>query len=134
MPARRLRVLLVDDDVAFLRVQSRGLARSVDVTCAANGMRALDLAVHSVFDAVITDFEMAPGEDGLWLLEHVRSLDLLTCRVLTSARPIEMFTRSLRSGLVQAFVAKPGTIEDLLASISSRRPLGARTEHVMGAP
>lgn len=113
MPSRLLRVLLVDGDPVLLRVHTRGLARSTDVVSASNGADAIELAMNSTFDAVITDSVMAPSEDGVWLLERMRMIGPTVRRVLTSARPIEIFAPSLRSGLVHVFVPNPATIENI---------------------
>lgn len=70
---RRLRVLLVDDQVLVLRATA-GMLRELDVVTAANAVEALArLAEGSHFDAMVSDVSM-PGMNGAELFLRVRAL------------------------------------------------------------
>jgi CheY-like chemotaxis protein len=72
-PRRRLRVLLVDDQVLVLRATA-GMLREVDVMTASSGAEALArLAEGSHFDVVVSDVAM-PGINGPELYARVRAL------------------------------------------------------------
>lgn len=70
---RRLRVLLVDDQVLVLRATA-GMLRELDVSTASSGAEALArLAEGSHFDVVVSDVAM-PGINGPELYARVRTL------------------------------------------------------------
>lgn len=70
-PRRRLRVLLVDDQVLVLRATT-GMLRELDVVTATSGAEALGrLAEGSHFDAIVSDVSM-PGMNGTELYVQVR--------------------------------------------------------------
>lgn len=71
-PRRRLRVLLVDDQVLVLRATA-GMLREFDVVTAGSGADALaKLAEGSHFDVVVSDVSM-PGLNGPELFVRVRA-------------------------------------------------------------
>jgi CheY-like chemotaxis protein len=71
-PRRRLRVLLIDDQVLVLRATA-GMLRELDVVTATSGAEALGrLAEGSHFDAVVSDVSM-PGMNGAELFVQVRA-------------------------------------------------------------
>ena len=67
--SRRLRVLVVDDDLRVAEVIARRLS-SHDVTVAIGGLDALDLLDRQVFDAVLSDV-MMPDLDGPSLYDEL---------------------------------------------------------------
>ena len=113
------RVLIVDDQEPILRSLCRCLARKAQTECALNAEDALRMIVGSQFDVVVTDFEMAPGENGIWLLERVRAHDARIRRILTSGRAGNLFAPHIQSGLVHAFVQKPSTGNAVMAAIEA---------------
>ena len=57
-------ILVVDDDVLFVKAQGEFLRRSGHtVSTATNGKEAMDLVAHNDFDLVITDIIM-PVKEG----------------------------------------------------------------------
>ena len=75
---RRLRVLVVDDEIAIGRTLAQGLADEFQVTTAASGREALELlAVSGRFDVVLCDL-MMPDVSGMDVYERVaeRSAEL----------------------------------------------------------
>ena len=67
------RILLVDDERAFLRSLSDGLATfsSLEVLTAHDGEQAVDVLASEPIDLVVTDLQM-PGMGGLELLTHMK--------------------------------------------------------------
>lgn len=63
------RILLVDDEPAFLRAMTRLLERTYEITTAANGMEALARAPET-FDAIVCDL-MMPEMDGPTFYEQL---------------------------------------------------------------
>ena len=73
---RALRVVLVDDDPAMLRIVSKWLERSgYRVEPVGDGQEALAALERECPDFLITDWEM-PGLDGLELCRRVRQIEL----------------------------------------------------------
>jgi CheY-like chemotaxis protein len=73
LPGRRLRVLLVDDQVLVLRATA-GMLRELDVVTASSGAEALQrLSDGSHFDVIVSDVAM-PGINGPELFARVSAL------------------------------------------------------------
>ena len=106
--------LIVDDDPAFRRATTRQLSpygKTVEAPSAETAVRFLDA---TMFDAVITDFEM-PHQNGVWLLERVRERQPDARRVLMSGSEPQGLAAHIGSGLVQKWLPKPFTDIELLA-------------------
>jgi len=75
--SRRVRILHVDDDPAFLETISAALAaerEAFEVVTETSARAALDVLEETPVDCVLSDYEM-PEMDGLTLLEAVREID-----------------------------------------------------------
>ena len=107
MSERRARVLLVDDDESFRRVQEYHLNRAgYRVTTAADGEAALDAFRDGLHDLVVTDVRM-PGLDGLELLARVRAISPDTPVVMITAEgTIETAVEAMKQGAFE-FLTKP---------------------------
>lgn len=107
MSERRARVLLVDDDESFRRVQEYQLNRAgYRVTTAADGEAALDAFRDGLHDLVVTDVRM-PGLDGLELLARVRAISPDTPVVMITAEgTIETAVEAMKQGAFE-FLTKP---------------------------
>ena len=101
-----LRVLLVDDEHAMLRVVSRTL-RAFDVTCVDRVAAAEALLTTEHFDVVISDNSM-PGKTGVELLRFVAEHKPAVRRVMHSGASPETLDELERDGVLELFVAKPG--------------------------
>ena len=82
-----LRILIVDDDELELALMADRLATSgFEVTRAADGAQALELATRQWFPVVITDWQM-PVMDGIALTEQLRDRGMLdTYIIMLTAR------------------------------------------------
>lgn len=68
---KRARVLVADDKESFLTLFRRILPPDIEIVCASNGLRLLELLGKERFDVVISDVRM-PGADGMTVLKKIR--------------------------------------------------------------
>ncbi|HEX8162748.1 MAG TPA: response regulator [Pyrinomonadaceae bacterium] len=121
------RILVVeDDDVARELVRRTLVRRGYEVTTAADGIEAYELAVKVVPDLIITDIQM-PAADGAHLVRRVRDTPelLLTPIIVTTGYGSGSATLTLAQG-ADAFEPKPVDPESLLRSVErllSKGPL-----------
>ena len=121
------RVLLVDDEVAFLealaeRLQTRGL----EVVCARSGREALTAVEGQTFDAVVLDLSM-PGLDGLETLRRLRQMQPeLQVMILSGRATVQTAVEATRLGATDIF-EKPTDVDTLVQRIRSAR--AARVAH-----
>lgn len=110
MDTRAKRALIVDDNVALARVTQFALdGAGYETATAFNGRLALDAALETQFDIVITDQQM-PEMTGVELCQELRSLpEYATCPiVLLTAKGLELELPRLRDELgIDATFAKP---------------------------
>jgi CheY-like chemotaxis protein len=85
-PARRLRVLVVDDQPGVLETLRAVLEADFDVETESSPVRALEKAATGAFDVVCTDFSM-PGMDGGQLFLRVRQLRPAVGCIIATATP-----------------------------------------------
>ena len=112
------RILVVeDDDVARELVRRTLVRRGYEVTTAADGIEAYELAVKVVPDLIITDIQM-PAADGAHLVRRVRDTPelLLTPIIVTTGYGSGSATLTLAQG-ADAFEPKPVDPESLLRSV-----------------
>jgi CheY-like chemotaxis protein len=121
------RILVVEDDDVARELVRRTLARrGYDVTTAADGIEAYDLALKLAPDLIITDIHM-PAADGAHLVRRVRDTpELLATPILvTTGYGTGSATLTLAQG-ADAFEPKPVDPDSLLRSVErllSKEPL-----------
>ena len=108
---------MVDDERPVLNAMVRALRGHCRVVPAEGVDEALQLLRSVAVDVVLADYRM-PGETGedLFLAmsrdwPHVR-------RALVSGTPPDHLDRLLAEGVVEIFLAKPWTLDDLLAAVN----------------
>lgn len=115
------RILVVEDDMVAQRIVTRMLERhSYLVTCAASGLEALQLAATARFDLVLLDLQM-PEMDGVETAVRLRRLsgyDKVPL-VAVTANATEEYRRRCAAAGMQAFLTKPVSGADLLATVSA---------------
>lgn len=120
-PARRLRLLLADDEDS-VREAIRPLlsARGHHVAAYADGEEALRrfLAAPRDFDLVILDLTM-PGQGGAEILRHLRLARPDTPVLLISGYHAEKGVDELLRAPATAFLPKPFTLEELIGKIDA---------------
>jgi two-component system response regulator PilR (NtrC family) len=108
--ARKVSVLLVDDEPAILRALSRELADVADVTATGSVSDALAIVQSRNFDIVIADLRL-PDRWGDELLAHVAARSPSTRRLLLTADndPQRTVRELIDQGVIQACYRKPWT-------------------------
>lgn len=121
MNERGRRVLLVDDDESFRRVQEYQLdSAGYQVTSVADGEAALEAFREGLHDLVVTDVRM-PGLDGLELLARVRAISPDTPVVMITAQgTIETAVEAMKQGAFE-FLTKPFPGEKLRLTLERAR-------------
>ncbi|UCH56878.1 MAG: response regulator [Candidatus Bathyarchaeota archaeon] len=114
METRRMRVLLVDDDIPLTKSLAAVMRKSgYKVSTAFTGTQALEASKEHPFEAVILDIRL-PDIDGVELLRHIRSEDpVIGTIMLSGAATMEDAVESLNQG-ADAFILKPADPEELL--------------------
>jgi two-component system KDP operon response regulator KdpE len=110
------RVLIIDDELAFLRALTLSLrARGYEVDVAATGEAGLELAASARPDVVILDLGL-PGMAGLDVLRRLRSWSATPVIVLSARHSEPTKVEALDLG-ADDYVTKPFGFEELLARI-----------------
>ncbi len=113
----KFKVLVVDDEADFLEtIVKRLKARSIDVTGAESGFKALDLVAARPFDVVILDVKM-PGLDGIETLREIKKKwPLLEVIMLTGHASVESGIQGMQLGAFD-YVMKPVALDELLEKV-----------------
>ena len=114
----RARVLVVDDKENFLALFRRIMPRDIEVVCAPDGSRALEMLETETFDVVITDIRMA-GADGMTVLRRIRESGSDTEVILMTAYgTIGDAVRAMKHG-ASDYLTKPFDTDDAIAAIEN---------------
>jgi len=112
-------VLLVEDDPALRRYLEVVLERAgYSVISAGDGLEAMKYLLAMQVDVVVTDALM-PNLDGYELCRFVRNSDHLAHLPVILLSALDPRNTTDESEQVDAFLAKPISPEDLLATISN---------------
>ncbi len=113
-----IRVLLVDDEVAFTAGMEKVLGRrGFDVTVAADGLTALPLIAGQHFDVVVLDIKM-PGMDGIQVLKEIKRFSPdLPVILLTGHYSLSEEEDTLQVG-ASAYLHKPVPVGELVKVIT----------------
>ena len=118
------RILIIEDDLAILKVLQRSLAyEGYTVDIATDGRTGLNLAHDHHPDLVILDW-MLPGMDGLEVCRRLRTGGSLPILMLTAKDTIQDRVQGLDAG-ADDYLVKPFNLDELLARI---RALLRRTQ------
>jgi DNA-binding response OmpR family regulator len=111
-------ILIADDDTAYRENLRSVLARYFyEVYDADNGLKALELYREKLPDMIVTDINM-PGLDGISLIKKIRSDDLKTRVIVTSAYPDQHNLLDAIPLHIVRFVVKPFEFPELLAAMT----------------
>ena len=114
---KRARVLVVDDKPSFLSLFRRILPSDVEVVCAPDGKRALELVAEERFDVVVSDVRM-PHANGLTLLRQIRETGEETEVILMTAYgTIAEAVDAMKEGAAE-YLTKPFEPDDAVAAVT----------------
>ncbi len=130
------RILIVDDDMYFLRVLKRILSgEQYSVTAIADPCEALKILRSNAFELVICDLRM-PGCDGLTVLQSIREEKFdIPVIILTAYGEVETYLEAMNAGAAE-YLNKPVNSEDLLQTVRNclrrkvQRPAVAQPENL----
>ena len=112
------KVLLVDDEVAFIETMKKRLEkRKLEIIAAYSGQEALNqLASHSSMEVVILDVKM-PGMDGIETLRRIKAeFPLVEVIMLTGHATIETGIEGMKLGAFD-YLMKPCEMDVLLRKV-----------------
>ncbi len=112
-----MRILLIEDEPDISKFVKRGLqAESMVVDIAENGKDGIRLALLHPYDAIILDFHLPGGLDGLEVLQKIReSKKSVPVLVLTVEIEVEKKVEML--SLADDYVTKPFSLKEILARL-----------------
>lgn len=114
----RARVLVVDDKENYLSLFRRILPKDLEVVCASNGTRALELLAAESFDVVVTDVRM-PGADGMTVLRKIREGQLdVEVILMTAYGTVHDAVKAMKLGATE-YLTKPFDTADAVAAVES---------------
>lgn len=121
MDTESIRVLVVDDEVLFVKTLAKILSRrGIAVECAYEGEGAVRAAANGTFDAILLDLRM-PGMDGLEALKEIRKRDPLTpVLVLTGQLDLDRARRAMKAGATEILL-KPCPIDTIISAVENAR-------------
>ncbi len=115
-------ILVVDDNLAFLEIQTEYLRRAGhDVTPATNGIEAMNRIESHTFDLVITDLIM-PDKEGVQVIMEIRkkypSVKIIAMSGGGRVNAEDYLAIARRLGAART-LSKPFTGEELLTAVSA---------------
>ncbi|WP_372683027.1 response regulator [Desulfosarcina sp.] len=112
-----IKILLVDDEIKFLKAVSERLSiKGFDVTTAANGDEAIDAANKGGFDVAVLDLQM-PGTDGAQVLKILKSNHkFIEILMLTGHATVESAVECTRLGAFK-YLEKPCDTNKLVEAL-----------------
>jgi DNA-binding NtrC family response regulator len=112
-----IRILLVDDEVKFLRAVSDRLAmKGFEVTTAVNGEEAIQAAEQGGFDVAVLDLQM-PGMDGTQVLKILKkNHKFIEIIMLTGHATVDSAVECTKLGAFK-YLEKPYDFENLVEAL-----------------
>lgn len=112
-----IRLLLVDDEEAFVNVLAKRLARrDIAVTVAFNGTEALRLLRHNDFDVAVVDLKME-GMDGIEVLKIFQKMAPELAVIILTGHGCQISAEEGLSHGAFDYLSKPYDFEKLLNKI-----------------
>ena len=125
----RPRVLVVDDENSVRESLRLVLKDRADLTLAASGEAALELAAARGFDVILLDILM-PGIDGLETLERLRTQGHgPPVIMLTATKTVKTAVRAMKLGAFD-YVTKPFDIDELVLLVERAAESSALLQEV----
>jgi CheY-like chemotaxis protein len=117
-PTEKKTVVIADDDQEVAQALARVVRLLGHKTLvASNGREALELLRANRVEVLLSDIDM-PEMDGVALVSHARSEQLVPVRILLTANArLETALRAINSGEVHRYIQKPWKHEELVATL-----------------
>jgi len=113
MPNQKRLILVVDDDIALLKLMKRDLElEGYRVVTASGGKAALELIKNEQPDLVFLDVAM-PGLDGFQICKRIREFLQVPIIMLTAKGQVEDVVRGLEAE-ISGYIVKPFDDDRLL--------------------
>jgi diguanylate cyclase (GGDEF)-like protein/PAS domain S-box-containing protein len=111
------KILIVDDESAYLRLLTRIFRREYQIICAGSGDEAIEmLKLHNV--ALIISDQRMPGMTGVEFLKIAAKIRPNTIRIiLTGYTDIDTLVEAINSGVIYKYISKPWHEEDLQQTV-----------------
>ena len=126
-----MRILVIDDDPAILRMFSDLLGDRHLVSGAVSADSAIELMQHGHYDIVFVDYDI-PDHDGQWFLRNAhlprRTIALLMTGDLNRKILADMFKLG-----ISGYLAKPLSIEEIQTNIEFYSHSGHYAEYAASA-
>ncbi|MBX9696148.1 MAG: response regulator [Cyanobacteria bacterium] len=115
--SKRHKILVVDDEVANLRLLKRVLNKDYDVLEAGSGQEGLDLLKNETVSLIITDQRM-PGMTGVEMLEESLSVRPQAIKILlTGYTDVQALIDAINEGHVYKYIPKPWDPDELKLTV-----------------
>ncbi len=115
--SKRHKILVVDDEVANLRLLKRVLNKDYDVLEAASGKEGLELLKNETVSLIITDQRM-PGMTGVEMLEESLSVSPEAIKILlTGYTDVQALIDAINEGHVYKYIPKPWDPDELKLTV-----------------
>ena len=113
----KIKIMIVDDEPANLRLLERLLRHDYNVLTAESGADALTLLEQHDVALIITDQRM-PGMSGIELLKRTMTIRPHMVRIiLTGYTDVESLVEAINSGQVYRYVTKPWNNDELRLTV-----------------
>ena len=113
----RHKILVVDDEIANLRLLKRVLMKDYDVLEAQSGKEGLDLLQNESVSLIITDQRM-PGMTGVEMLEESLTLRPQAIKILlTGYTDVQALIDAINEGHVYKYIPKPWDPDELKLTV-----------------
>ena len=119
-PAKRFRVLVVDDDPSVLEVVGTMLeSAGYEVVTAGDGGEALEVAEVQTPDLAVVDLVM-PDVEGIELIRKLSGSDCPIPTIVMSGNPVgRQFLQAARIFGARASLVKPFSADEILSAVST---------------
>ncbi len=115
--SRRHNILIVDDEVANLRLLRRVLGRDYDVLEATSGQEGLELLKNNSVSLIITDQRM-PAMTGVQMLEQSLPVNPDAIKILlTGYTDVQALIDAINAGHVYKYIPKPWDADELKLTV-----------------
>jgi DNA-binding NtrC family response regulator len=119
---KQLSILVADDEAGILSLMNDALTRyGHKVTCAEDGIEALEILQSGKFDIIFLDIRMPRG-DGLTALKQIqKNWPSIPVVIITGCGQRDLIDEVVNSGSFACLV-KPFSIKDVIAMIQCIQP------------